>query len=133
MFESLDIAASGVGLAQTWLDTIAHNLANVNTVRPPGEEPFRADLVWAEENVEGPGYNGSGVRVRRFVDQEGAPMRVYDPTHPLADEDGIVTLPVVDMAGQMADLIVAQRSYQLNLRVIETSREAYETALRIGR
>ncbi len=133
MFNSLDIAATGVSLAQTWLDTIAHNMANANTVRPPDEEPFRADLVYAQEITDGPGASGSGVAVRDFVDAAGDPIKVYQPEHPFADADGMVTLPVVDMAGQMSDLIIAQRTYQMNIQVIQSSREAYETALRIGR
>ena len=133
MFESLEIAATGVSLAQTWLDTVANNIANVNTIRPPDEEPFRAELVHAQEIVDGPGAAGSGVAVRALVDVETEPMRVYNPDHPFADEDGVVTMPVVDMAGQMADLILAQRTYQLNVQVIQSSVEAYQTALRIGR
>lgn len=130
-FGAIDIAASGLGVSKFWMDTIGHNLANVNTVRPAGEEPFRAQLVVAQE-VGQPGGVGQGSRVAAVVRQEGdAPIR-FDPAHPLADEDGYVTDPVVDMAGQMTDLIVASRSYQMNLRVLEDAREAYQAALRLG-
>lgn len=40
---------TGADLSQTWMDVIAHNLANANTIRPPGESPFRASLVHAQE------------------------------------------------------------------------------------
>jgi len=133
MFESLDIAATGVGLAQTWLDVIANNIANVNTVRPAGQPPFREKLVEAQEIIDGPGAAGSGVAVAGIAENQTDPVRVYQPGHPYADADGIVTMPVVDLAGEMSDLIVAQRTYQLNIQVIQTSRDAYETALRIGR
>ena len=52
---------------------------------------------------------------------------------PLADEEGYVVRAVVDVAAQMSDLIVAQRSYQMNLQVIRSGEEAYQSALRIGR
>jgi len=133
MFNALEIAASGADASQTWLDTIAHNLANINTVRPFDEEPFRAKLVHAQEVIDGPGPAGNGVAVYDIVESGAEPIVVYYPEHPFADADGNVTLPVVDLAAQMSDLIVAQRSYQMNLQVIRNSREAYESALRIGR
>lgn len=132
VFGAFDIAASGVNLGRIWLDTIAHNMANVNTVNPPDEEPFRAKLVIARESAD-PGGQGRGVQVAGTLDQQGGPRLAYDPTHPYADEDGNIQLPIVDIAGQMADLIVATRHYQANLSVIRSSREAYEDALRIGR
>jgi flagellar basal-body rod protein FlgC len=127
-FDSLDIAATGAHLGKTWIDAVAHNIANVNTVRPPDEEPFRAKLVVAREAA-----NGAGVEIVGIQENAGEPPRVYDPTHPLADEDGSVIRPVVDLPGQMADLIAAQRTYQANLSVIRSSREAYEAAMQIGR
>lgn len=131
-FHTIDIAATGADVSQTWLDAIAHNLANVNTVRGTDEEPFRAMLVHAEEALDDSG-RGAGTRVREILRSDGDPMWVYDPEHPLADEEGYVVRAVVDVAAQMSDLIVAQRSYQMNLQVIRTGEEAYQAALRIGR
>lgn len=132
-FSSIDIGRTGVGFSRYWMDTIAHNLANVNTVRPAGEEPFRERLVVARAVTEEHfAETGSGVQVGDVVADDRDPARVYDPTNPLADEAGNVTMPQVDMAGQMSDLILANRSYQLNLKTVETAKEAYQSALRIG-
>lgn len=130
-FGSLDIAASGLGVSKFWMDTIGHNLANVNTVRAADEEPFRAQLVVAQENRTAFGV-GRGASVAAVVRQEGDAPLTFDPAHPLADENGYVAGPVVDMAGQMTDLIVASRSYQMNLQVLRDAREAYQAALRLG-
>lgn len=132
-FSGIDIARTGVGFSKYWLDTIAHNMANVNTVRPADQEPFRARLVVAQAQ-DAPHFapTGSGVGVADVVEDGAEAPRVSDPDHPLADEQGYVTQPVVDMAGQMTDLILAQRTYQANLRAIESSKEAYQSALRIG-
>ncbi len=127
-FGSIDIARTGAGLSRTWLDAIAHNIANTNTINGPDEEPFRAKVVVATARND-----GSGVDVTQIRESAGEPPMVYDPTHPLADEEGYVIRPVVDLAGQMADLIAAQRTYQANLSVVRSGREAYEEALRIGR
>ncbi len=133
-FHSIDVAATGAGVSRLWLDTLADNLANLNTIRPAGEEPFRARLVHARARPGRGGTDpGDGVQAAGLLPVAGDPQRVLDPDHPLADEDGLVTRPVVDMAGQMSDLILASRTYQINLEVIRTSREAYEAALRIGR
>ncbi len=131
-FDALDIAASGADVSQLWLEAIAHNIANVNTTRPVDEEPFRAKLVHAEEALNGAGL-GRGTRAVAIVESQGDPMWVYDPEHPHASEDGYVVRPVVDLAKEMADMIAAQRAYQLNLQVIRTNEETYQSALRIGR
>lgn len=127
-FGSIDIARTGAGLSRTWLDAIAHNIANTNTVNRPDEEPFRAKVVVASARGD-----GTGVDVAGITEAAGDPPLVYDPGNPLADDEGYVTRPVVDLAGQMADLIAAQRTYQANLSVVRSGREAYEEALRLGR
>ncbi|GBE25558.1 flagellar basal-body rod protein FlgC [bacterium BMS3Bbin02] len=131
-FDSMDIAATGANMSQTWLNVLANNIANINTVRPPDEEPFRAKLVVAQEVIGGHGTGGSGVEVTQLLDDQTDPLKVYDPGHPFADEEGYVLRPAVDLAVQMSDLIIAQRSYQLNIQVIQTSEETYQAALRIG-
>jgi len=70
--------------------------------------------------------------VAAVVRQQGEPSIVYHPDHPSANAQGYVTMPLVDMAGQMADLIIATRSYQMNVQVLQDAREAYQTALRLG-
>jgi len=72
------------------------------------------------------------VEVAAVMRQPGEPTRVFDPDHPSADAQGYVTMPLVDLAGQMTDLILATRSYQMNVQVLQDAREAYQTALRIG-
>jgi flagellar basal-body rod protein FlgC len=131
-FSTIDIARTGVGFSRYWMDALGHNLANVNTVRGPGEEPFRARLVVAQELGDEIAATGSGVQVGGVVEDERPAPRVYDPGSPLAEADGYVTHPVVDMAAQMSDLILANRTYQVNLRTVESAREAYQSALRIG-
>lgn len=132
-FSGMDIANTGMGFNKYWLDNVSHNLANLNTVRPGDEEPFRARVVIAQPLGDGPyAETGSGIGVRQVMEQEGEAALVYAPDHPLADEEGYVVRPVVDLAAQMTDLMIAQRSYQTNARSMQASKEAYETALQIG-
>ncbi len=131
-FDAIDIAQTGADVSQLWLEAIAHNIANVNTIRSADEEPFRALLVHAEEALNGAGV-GEGTRAVQIMRSDGDPVWVFDPEHPLASEEGYVVRPVVDLAKEMADMIAAQRSYQMNLQVIKTNEETYQAALKIGR
>jgi flagellar basal-body rod protein FlgC len=130
IFGALDVSGSGLTLFRTWMDAVSDNIANVDTVRPMNEAAFRQRFVVAEADEYG---KGGGVRVAgvELGDPEG--QVVYDPGNPLADERGMVRRPDVDLAGQMTQLIMAQRGYQANLAVVERARAAYEQALEIGR
>lgn len=127
-FGVIRAAATGASMASTWMDMLGHNLANTNTATRTGEEPFRAKYLVVSEQG-----GADGVRLREVVSASGDAPRVYDPLHPLADEDGLVQAPLIDPAGTMSDLIIASRHYQLNLQVVTTAEETYQAALQIGR
>ena len=127
MFGAMDIASSGVRLGRTWIDATSDNVANINTVRPAGEEPFRARLVVARTRA-----GGDGVDVERIAEKAGPPDVVYDPENPLADEAGYVTRPKVDLTEEMTNIMMASRLYQANLSVMQQARDSYQQALRIG-
>ena len=132
-FSGIDIGRTGIGFAHHWIDTIGHNLANLNDVTATDAEPFRARFLVAQE-VTGDVFaaTGSGVGIARVEADQRDPITTYDPNHPLADEQGNVNRPAVDLAGQLTDLTIANRTYQANARQISGAREAYESALRIG-
>lgn len=131
MFSSLDIAMTGAGVSRVWMDAISDNVANANTVRPAGEEPFRARLVVARA-VRGSDGTAHGVTVDSIVEDQRQAALTYEPGNPLADENGLVTRPVVDIGQQMTDLILASRGYEANLSVVDRVRDTYMAALRIG-
>jgi flagellar basal-body rod protein FlgC len=131
MFDAMDTAVSGATASRVWLDAIADNVANVNTVHPAGEEPFRARLVYLSEQKDADG-SGAGVAVRDIVPSGTQSPVVYDPNHPFADENGNVTMSNVDLGVEMTNLLLAQRGYQANLRVMEQARDSYRSALQIG-
>jgi flagellar basal-body rod protein FlgC len=76
---------------------------------------------------------GGGVAVAGVVDQAGDPAMMYQPDSPLADGQGYVQGAVVDLPGQMGDLILASRSYQANLSVFKEARDALQVATTLGR
>jgi len=77
--------------------------------------------------------NGGGAQVSGIALGSAEGRVVYEPTNPLADEDGYVRYPDVDMASQMTQLIMAQRGYQANAAVVDRAKTSYEAALQIGR
>lgn len=131
-FSSIDIARSGLGFNKFWMDTIAHNISNINTMSTPGQEPFRALMVVAMPISQNSGA-GRGVAVSQVVAQEGEPALTVDPDNPLADANGNVAAPVVDLGSQMGDLIMASRSYQANMSVFKEARQSLEAATSLGR
>lgn len=136
LFGAIQTSGSGMRVYRTWIDAVADNLANVNNVTSTDDEAFRARYVQAAavdyDRAGEPGIGGgSEVTGVLFGNAEG--RIVYEPNHPLADEQGLVRYPDIDMGDQMTQLISAQRAYQANLAVIERSRDAYTQALRIGR
>ena len=131
-YTGIDIARSGLNFGKFWMDTIAHNIANVNTMTTPGQDPFRALMVVAMP-ISQNSATGGGVSVSDVVEQAGDPAVAFDPDHPLANDEGYVASPVVDLGSQMGDMILASRSYQANLSVFKEARQALEAAASLGR
>jgi flagellar basal-body rod protein FlgC len=126
-FDMLTIANSSLGMHQTWLDALANNIANVNTIRPTDENAFQAQMVNAQPRAEG-GVDVAGIELG---DAQG--RLVYQPDHPMADADGYVRAPDIDMGSQMSQLIMAQRGFQASVQVTKNAQDTYNSALQIGR
>ena len=125
-FDMLSVANTGLGAHQTWLDALGGNIANINTVRPMGESAYQAKFVVFQPRADG------GVDVAGFA-QSSAEGRITSmPDSPLADADGYVRAPDVDMASEMSQLIMAQRGYQSSVQTTKTAQDTYTAALQIG-
>jgi flagellar basal-body rod protein FlgC len=125
-FDMLRIANSSLGMHQTWLDALAHNIANANTVTASDQDAFRSQMVVATSRPEG-GVDVTGIELG---DAEG--VLVHAPDHPLADADGMVRTPDMDMTVQMTSLVQAQRGFQASVQVTKTAQDTYGAALQIG-
>ena len=125
-FDMLRIANTSLGMHQTWLDALAHNIANVNTARSTDQEAFRAQMLMVQSRGDG-GVDVTGVALS---DPEG--RMVHDPNHPLADENGYIRMPETDMSSQMGQLVMAQRGFQASVSVTKNAQDTYTSALQIG-
>lgn len=122
-FGIFDIAGSALAAQSVRLNTVASNLANAesvsgdpNTVFKPKEPVFEATPVADGETLP-------GVRVKEVAENTAAPVKRYEPGHPLADAEGYVYAPPVDSVEQMVNMISAARSYQANVEVMNTARD----------
>ena len=126
-FNAIGVAGTGVTVYRKWLDAVSDNIANMdNTVRT-SEKAFQARYVLAQEAQDG---NGAQVGGTVLGSAEG--KLVYEPSHPLADSDGYVRYPDIDLGSQMGQMIMAQRAYQANLSVVDRARDAYTAAIQLG-
>ena len=126
-FDMLRIANTSLGFHQTWLDALANNIANVNTAKATSENAFQAQMVIARARPDG------GVDVAGIAESDPEGRVVNDPESALADADGNVRMPDIDMASQMSQLVMAQRGFQASVQVTKDAQETYASALQIGR
>ena len=122
MFDTLGIAGSGLLVHRKWLDAVSDNISNINTATPTNQNAFQERFVNAQAVDYGSGEGGVRVAGVQFGSAQG--RLVYEPKNPLADKDGYVKYPDIDLGTQMSDLIMAQRGYQANLSTIERATTA---------
>ena len=125
------IAGSAMAAQSQRMNTTASNLANADSVSGPDGKPYRARQVvfeMAPSNGQGIG----GVRVARVV-EDSSPLRMqHDPKNPLANADGYVAMPNVNVVEEMVNMISASRSYQANVEVLNTAKTMMLKTLTIG-
>jgi flagellar basal-body rod protein FlgC len=135
LFPVLGISGSGLRVHRIWLDAVADNIANVNTVRPMDQPAFQARYVVAQSvrsDETAPVGVGGGARVAGVLYGDPAGRTVYMPDHPFADENGLVRAPDMDLGDQMTQLMMAQRGYEMNIAVIDRARDTYLQALSLN-
>lgn len=125
MFGVLPISGSGLGVDQTWLDTIGGNLANANDQVPGGKATYQPQYVDAAPTASG------GVHVTGISLGSAKGVAEYDPSNPKANAKGYIAVPAVDAATEMVGLVEAQTNYQANASVISHAMSAYDAVLAI--
>jgi len=146
LFNSFNISASALTAQRLRMDVIAQNIANVNTTRTENGTPYRRKtVVFQEKEADIPFSRhlseqsrqrylaGGGVRVTAIVEDTSPFREVYDPSHPDADENGIVRMPNVEIVTEMVNMISATRAYEANVTALNASKSMASKALEIGR
>lgn len=131
VFGSLNIAGSGLVTHRKWLDAVSDNIANINDATSTDKPAFQARMIEAQAVDYGSGQGGVRVAGTQFGSAQG--RTVYEPDNPLADKDGNVKYPDIDLGDQMTQMMMAQRGYQANLQTIDRATQAYQAALHLGK
>ena len=131
LFDAMSIAGSGMLAHRKWLDAVSDNISNINTTSRTNEAAFQERFINAQAVDYGSGSGGVRVAGTEFGSAEG--RLVFEPDNPLADKDGYVKYPDIDLGEQMTQLLMAQRGYQANLAVVERATSTYQAALQLGR
>lgn len=127
------IAVSGLRAQRVRMNVISNNLANAQTTRTPDGSAFRRQLalLTGEALHVGGRPDQGGVRVKQVTKDMSPLEKVYSPSHPDADKDGYLSLPNVNVAVEMVDLISAQRAYEANIAVLASGSRMRARALDI--
>lgn len=131
IFNVFTIAGSALTAQAQRLNAVASNLANADSATSSTGEPYRAkQVVFATVPIQG--ETAQGVKVTAVVNDPSPMKQIYDPKHPLADNDGYVTLPNVNVVEEMVNMISASRAYQNNADVMNTAKAILLKTLTLG-
>ena len=137
LISGIELSASALAAQKVRLDIVAQNIANAQTTRTAAGGPYQRQVVAFEtELVRSQGTaNGTlqSVRVGQITTDRSPGQQVYNPQHPDATADGLVTMPNVNLSQEMVDLIMASRTYEANLSVVKNARQMAMRTLDIGK
>jgi len=132
MFDILDMGASGLLAQRARLDTIAGNIANINTTRDASGKPNpyrRRFAMLAAGQADDP--SRPGVHVQEIRSDPSPFAKRYEPGNPDADKDGYVQYPNIDMAVEYVNALEASRAYEANVTMMETAKAMINSSLRL--
>lgn len=135
LISGIDITASALSAQQTRLDIVAQNIANAQTTRTASGGPYQRQVVSFETELvkRTDGSPLQTVHVGSITSDPTPGQQVYDPQHPDAGPNGMVTMPNVNLAYEMVDLLTATRAYEANLSFAKDARELAMKTLEIGK
>lgn len=133
LFANFNISGSAISAQSVRLNTVASNLANVETIASSEAEAYRSRQPVFQSMLGNPDQPGEvGVRMLEIVQSQNTVDKRYDPGHALANEDGFVFGSNVNPVEEMANMISASRAYQNNVEVLNTSRDLLLRVLSLG-
>ncbi len=136
LFTSLAVSASGMAAQRTRAALLVENIANSETTRTPEGGPYRRkDAVFSTSSVgsdfasELDSQLQTGVKVTSISVDQRDPEKQYAPGHPDADKDGYVSVPRLNPAEDMVDLVTANRSYQANVAAMSAVKDMIQKSI----
>lgn len=140
-----NIAGTGMNAQSIRLNTTASNLANAQTVSSSIDETYKARKPWFQvlekqwddvdrlnRKLDIRSQVGDGVKIAGIVESDAPLQKRYEPFHPMADEEGYVLYPNVNVVEEMTDMISSSRSYQMNVEMMKTAKQMLQRTLTLG-
>jgi flagellar basal-body rod protein FlgC len=138
LYNVMDIAGSALSAQSLRLNTTASNMANADSISSSINQTYRArhpvfatmvdDAMMAFEGDSA----GTGVSVKGIIESKAQVRSVYRPEDPMADENGYIYMPNINMVEEMANMMSATRSYQMNIEVANASKTLMQQTLQMG-
>ncbi|AEY02467.1 flagellar basal body rod protein FlgC [Oceanimonas sp. GK1] len=136
LFKVFDISGSAMSAQSVRLNTTASNLANADSVSSSIDQTYRArkpvfaaDLDRALSDRQ----ESVGVKIMGIVETDKPLQKEFNPDHPLADAEGFIYKPNVNVVEEMTDMLSASRNYQTNVQVADAAKQMLQQTLRLGK
>jgi len=137
LYNIFDVAGSGMSAQSLRLNVTASNLANANSISSSKEETYRGRhpvfAAMMQEAAAGQDASSVKVEVLGIVEDQDPLRQEYNPNHPLADDNGYIYKPNVNVMEEMANMISASRSYQTNVQVADAAKQMLMKTLQLGK
>jgi len=136
---SMDTSASGLFAQRKRMDIIASNLANIETTRTEAGGPYRRKMVVMKSKPMASDFKNifnsklAGVQIEDIIEDKSPFKKVYNPSHPDADENGYLFKPNVDLIVETTNMLMAKRAFEANIAAIKATRKMVLKALELGR
>lgn len=138
-----DIAGSGMNAQSVRLNTTASNIANAESAASSTDEVYRGRhpvfkasyAAMLGNQAPNNGFQkpeSAGVSVEGIVESDAPLQKRFEPGHPLADEEGYVYYPNVNVVEEMANMISASRSFQVNVEMMNSAKQMVQRVLTLG-
>lgn len=135
LFNIFNVSGSGMSAQSVRLNTTASNIANADSVSSSVDKTYRArHPVFEAEMLKANSQQDSspGVSVKGIVESNKPLLKEYSPDHPMADGDGFIYKPNVNVMEEMANMISASRTYQTNVQVADAAKQMLSKTLLMG-
>ncbi|MGB5855269.1 MAG: flagellar basal body rod protein FlgC [Oceanisphaera sp.] len=136
LFRVFDISGSAMSAQSVRLNTTASNLANADSVSSSINETYRARKPVFAANLDqalSDRQESVGVKVMGIVETDKPLLKEFHPDHPMADQDGFIYKPNVNVVEEMTDMLSASRNYQTNVQVADAAKQMLQQTLRLGK
>ncbi len=131
LFNVFKISGSAMSAQSMRLNTVASNLANADSVVSSDGKPYQSKQV-VFKAIQDAATNTSTVQVDRVIEDTKPGKMVYDPKNPMANSDGYITMPNVNVTEEMVNMISASRAYQNNVETMNSAKSMLLKTLNIG-